>query len=369
MKKILFVFDRVVHYHRDLFKFLERELAEQGVQLFLLSGESAQGAVGRVGLKEKVIEREEKYVFKEYKVKTFTFRRHFGVDQWILKHKPEVVVVQSHVGNITYWRLMGLKRRVGFKLVSWQCGYEYNPSAVKDMILRRFIKGFDHHLAYHSNARDYAVRYGAQSSQATVIHNTINEAKIALMPKEEARALLESRHPELIGRRIVLFVGAVLAEKRVETILEAFDLMRRDDIALLLVGDGEHLPVLRKLCEGRKDVVITGSIVEGVGPYFDASDVYVLPGTGGLGINEAMAHHLPIISGYADGSADDLVVDGVNGFRLRDGTSAELAEKIVAVLDDPSVATRMGATSREWITGKFAFQQFVNRISQVLVAL
>ncbi|MFX7690329.1 glycosyltransferase family 4 protein, partial [Acinetobacter baumannii] len=91
--------------------------------------------------------------------------------------------------------------------------------------------------------------------------------------------------------------------------------------------DGEHLPVLRKYCEGRDDVVFTGAIVEGVGPYFDAAEVYLLPGTGGLGINEAMAHSLPIISGFADGSADDLVVDGENGYRLREGTPAELADR------------------------------------------
>jgi glycosyltransferase involved in cell wall biosynthesis len=106
-----------------------------------------------------------------------------------------------------------------------------------------------------------------------------------------------------------------------------------------------------------------------VGPYFDAAEMYVLPGTGGLGINEAMAHRLPIVSGFADGSADDLVVDGENGFRLREGTPKELAQKIAAMIDNTELANRMGEKSREWITGKFAFREFVSRVEGAITML
>ena len=143
-------------------------------------------------------------------------------------------------------------------------------------------------------------------------------------------------------------------------------LMARTDVVLMVVGDGPHLPALRAAAQGRTDVLFAGSVIEGVGPYFDAAEVYVLPGTGGLGINEAMAHSLPIISGYADGSADDLVRDGENGFRLREGSAAELAEKLGAVLDDPDRAARMGAVSRDWITSRFSFEAFIQRIESAL---
>jgi len=110
-------------------------------------------------------------------------------------------------------------------------------------------------------------------------------------------------------------------------------------------------------------------VLPGVGPYFDAAEMYVLPGTGGLGINEAMAHRLPIVSGFADGSADDLVIDGENGFRLRKNTPEELAEKMVTILDDSEMAQSMGERSREMITGKFAFREFINRIVTELTRL
>jgi len=367
MKKVLFIFDRVAHYHRELFKTLEKSLPEQGMELHLLSGATPDSAKGRTGLLERVVQNEHKFQFRELKLGTYITRRAVGVIEHVHGLEPDLVVCLGHVGNTTHWQLTRLKKKLGFKLVAWQCGYEYNPGAVKALVLRQFVPRFDHHLAYHSNARNYALTHGARPDQVTLMHNTINEARIAAMPKADARALLVQRHPEIGTRKILLFVGAVLAEKRIEDILGALDCLQRPDVIFVLVGDGEHLPAVRTACAGRRDVLLTGSIVEGVGPYFDAAEVYLLPGTGGLGINEAMAHSLPIISGFADGSADDLVVDGQNGYRLREGTAAELADRIAKILDQPGVALQMGETSREWITGKFAFDAFIGRIKAALL--
>ncbi len=74
----------------------------------------------------------------------------------------------------------------------------------------------------------------------------------------------------------------------------------------------------------------------------------------------------PSLPGYADGSADDLVRDGKNGFRLREGSAAELAEKLGAVLDDPERAARMGSVSRDWITSRFSFEAFLERVESAL---
>lgn len=369
MKKAVFIFDRVAHYHRDLFKRLELELPQHGIELHLLSGEAGVNSTGRVGLKSNVVRNESKYRFYEYKIGGFTLRRTIGVVGRVCDIMPEIVVCMGHVGNITHWKMTRLKSRMKFKLVAWQCGYEYNPSATKAILLRNFVPRFDHHLAYHSNAKAYALQHGSKLEQITLMHNTINEERIVCIPKKQALENVRAAYPTIGNRRILLFVGAVLSEKRIEVIVDALDLMRRQDVVLVVVGDGEHLPALREYCRGRDDVVFTGSIVEGVGPYFDAAEVYVLPGTGGLGINEAMAHSLPIISGFADGSADDLVVDGQNGYRLREGSAAELADRVVRVIDDPAEAERMGRVSRDWITGKFAFRAFIDRIVNALTAV
>jgi len=272
----------------------------------------------------------------------------------------------SHVGNVSSWNIMRLKRKMGFCLVAWQCGYEFNPSKLKDYILGRFIKGFDYHLAYHTNAKKYAMRYGAKESQVTVMHNTINDSKIERIDKSEARNHICANFPQIGSRPIVLFVGAILKEKRLEALCDAMLRPEINNAILLVVGDGPHLAFLKSVYGDQENIIFTGSVIDGVGSYFDAGDVFLLPGTGGLAINEAMAHALPIISGYADGSADDLVIDGQNGYRLQNATAEEIAESISKVLANPEHAVKMGQESLQMVNERFSFALYIDRIVGVL---
>ena len=366
-QKVTFVFDRVMHYQLDPLRGLEARLRRHGVEMGLISGIRPQGASGRVAVEAQAVSSETKFRLWDLTVGSYVFRFALGYVWQIRKQRPEVVVCAAHPGDLGHWLLIGLKRRLNYRLLAWQCGYEYNPGRFKRWLLRRFVPGFDFHLAYHSNARRYALENGAAENQVMVMHNTLNEEKLVITEKTEAVAVLRQRHPEIGERRVVLYVGAVLAEKKIEQLLAAMAGLTRTDAVLVVVGDGPHLPALRAIATGRREVIFAGQVIDGVGIYFDAAEMYVLPGTGGLGINEAMAHSLPIISGYADGSADDLVVDGENGFRLQDDTVEELTQRIAWILDHPAEAEQMGANSREWITGKFSFQRFLDRVEEAVV--
>jgi glycosyltransferase involved in cell wall biosynthesis len=192
----------------------------------------------------------------------------------------------------------------------------------------------------------------------------MNEANIRLLAKSDAKRLLKKAHPQTQGKKILLYVGALLEEKNIPLVLQALDLMKRPNLMFVVVGDGPFMPEIHRRCAGRTDVLLTGRIVEEVGPYFDAADCFVLPGTGGLAINEAMAHSLPIVSGYGDGSADDLLQHGKNGYRLYDNTASEIARRVNNIITDHKKGRAFGAVSRKLITGKFSFDRFLSRVCQ-----
>jgi len=365
---IAFVFDRVMHYQLNPIRQLDARLRRHGLELHMISGIRPAGESGRVAVAEQVIPLERKFALRDWKFGSFVFRLALGYLKPVQELRPAVVVCPAHPGDLGHWGLIALKRLAGYRLVAWQCGYEYNPGRLKRLLLKWFVPSFDLHLAYHGNARRYALGHGARPEQVVVMHNTLDETRFVLTDKRAACARLARLHPEIRGRRIVLYVGAVLEEKKLERLLDAMARLDREDAMLMIVGDGPHLPSLRARAKGRTDIVFAGQVIDGVGIYFDAAEVYVLPGTGGLGINEAMAHSLPIISGYADGSADDLVIDGENGYRLRENTVEELVDRIGKILDEPETAAKMGRTSRAWITGKFSFQRFLDRVESALVA-
>jgi glycosyltransferase involved in cell wall biosynthesis len=271
-----------------------------------------------------------------------------------------------HAGTVTEWLIAALKSLRKFKLVAWQCGFEYNPGIIKRTFLAAFVPLFDHHLAYHSNAQKYALNHGASIDEITVMHNTVNEKAVQCMKKDAARTVIEKMHPNIVGRILILYVGAILAEKKLELVMDALAKLHDERLVFLIVGDGPHLEKVKQMASGRSDVVFAGRVVEGVGVYFDASDMLILPGTGGLALNEAMAHSLPLISSYADGSADDLVSHGANGFRLKTDDVLELAECIAQMAASKELRERMGLESNRMITEEFSFENFIQRVCDVL---
>ena len=365
---VVFVIDRVMHYHVDMLRAVEKGLAGHGLTFAVLSALDAAGAVGRVATREKVAANHLHFRLSEKLLGRFMLRLQHGLVATLKEVRPRVVISTCHSGTVSEWAALYWSRRSGVRTVAWQCGYEYNPGRIKRVALSAFIPRFDFHLCYHSNAKTYALQYGARTGQTLVMHNTIDESKIAPRDRATAQHELMKRYPQLAGKRIVLHVGAVLAEKQVEQIIDALKLSAREDLFFVLVGDGPHLPALRARYADRTDWLAVGRVVDGVGVFFDAADVFVLPGTGGLAINEAMAHRLPVISGYADGSADDLVLDGQTGYRLRSDSPAELATLIERVVSSPEQAAKFGLAGEQRIRGVLSFRSFTQRVVDTLVA-
>jgi glycosyltransferase involved in cell wall biosynthesis len=71
-----------------------------------------------------------------------------------------------------------------------------------------------------------------------------------------------------------------------------------------------------------------------------------------VAIIEAMAHGLPVISTPVGGIAEQ-VEDGVTGFLVQPGDTAMIAERVRLLLDDVSLAERMGARGRERVLRHF----------------
>ena len=77
---------------------------------------------------------------------------------------------------------------------------------------------------------------------------------------------------------------------------------------------------------------------------FQNADLFVLPGTGGLAVQQAMSFGLPVIVGVADGTQSDLVREE-NGWILEDNSVEILSGTIQQALSDISRLRKMGAAS------------------------
>jgi glycosyltransferase involved in cell wall biosynthesis len=116
----------------------------------------------------------------------------------------------------------------------------------------------------------------------------------------------------LEGKRVLLFSGRLYAGKNVDFLLRAFAMLKRSrqDVALLIIGDGEERDRLHQLAKELElqDVHFLGEVVNprDTAEYFSLADVMVIPGVVGLAIVHGFALGLPLITTDCPGHGPEL---------------------------------------------------------------
>ena len=244
------------------------------------------------------------------------------------------------------------------------------------------VSSFVEKTAYEAAAAIVAVSTGMREDilrsypavdpeRVRVIHNGIDLTKWRAPEGEEGRALQErvlAEHGIDPGRRTVVFVGRITRQKGLAHFLRAARLLP-EDVQIVLCAGAPDTPEIAAEVEGlvaglraaRSGVVLISEMLPQpeVAAILDASTVFITPSVyEPLGIVnlEAMALGLPVV-GTATGGIPDVIVDGETGFlvpieQMTDGTGTpldperferDMAERLIAVLDDAGLAARMGA--------------------------
>ena len=257
----------------------------------------------------------------------FTLRFQSGGFPLVRTHKPDVLILLGMVGNLSNWMLLVWARLTGRKVIIWACGWEPQKSGslalwVKQRMMRLYFGLADKCLLYSTKGMSYLASIGVPRQNLEVCFNgveiddlLINEQQIVA----DAAALRARENKD--GDFVFLYVGGVLREKRVDFLLDAFAAIHKENPStkLWIVGDGPDAPRVKAYAAQLQLTGVTffGRVIEGVDAFFAAADVFVLPGLGGLAFNQAMIWRAPCIGTEADGTEDDLVIDGATGFRFK----------------------------------------------------
>ena len=266
--------------------------------------------------------------FKEYKrlIGPYEFVYNKGMYAAIKEIDPDVIIMQTIAANLSLRRISKWAKKNDKKVIQWVCGWE--PERVKGLFRRfknLFVKPFlnkaDFFLTYSTKASDYIKSFNIEDE---IVETSYNGIEIDHMVDNESGILKEAgdirKEYGLNGYTTFLYVGGFHKEKRLDLLVEAFSKLseKYDYIKLLLIGDGPVRSEIEELIKnmGTDNIDYLGRIIEGVDGYFAASDCLVLPGVGGLALNQAMFWGKPCIVSEADGTEDDLVIEGYSGYRF-----------------------------------------------------
>jgi phosphatidylinositol alpha-mannosyltransferase len=148
----------------------------------------------------------------------------------------------------------------------------------------------------------------------------------------------------------ILFLGRFDPRNGLSTLIESFRRVkgRSREARLVVVGDGPLRNHYYKQARGLSDITFVGSVLQERPSYYANSTVYACPTTKasfGITLLEAMACETPIVCSDILGFRD-VVTDGREALMVPSGDRDAIADALVRVLENPSLARRLGATGR-----------------------
>src|SRR6266498_4663301 len=246
-----------------------------------------------------------------------------------------------------------LKNRLGLPLISTIHATEIGRGGSLDGEYRRKVRDIERLLVEQSDGIICCSNYmldhiqhvlGAVKTKVRVIPNGVESSRFN-----------GGRQPQLIlagiseDRKIILYVGRIVREKGIFTLLDALEKLRKQgkDVSLVLVGEGplkEDLAkeVLRRKLNDR--VKLAGFVDEKkLVSLYNSSDAFVLPShfePFGMVALEAMASRVPVVVSDV-GGLSEIVEDGITGVKVPSSDPHALAEGILRVLENRELSERL----------------------------
>jgi len=257
-----------------------------------------------------------------------------GIQAWLREWDPAALILEAnprYLSNRTAlgWMQARLRPVLGWGLGAPPLGRPW------DGIRRGYLSRFDALIAYSSWGAEQYRRMGVSAERVFVAPNAVSGPPPPL----------PARKPEAAGPVRILFVGRLQARKRVDLLLRACAALSAPP-ELQIVGDGPERSALERLAQ--QAFPHARFLGERRGTELDEllrqSDLFVLPGTGGLAVQQAMAHGLPVVVAEADGTQRELVRPD-NGWLVIPGDLPGLIETLQRALADPARLRRMGEAS------------------------
>jgi len=286
-----------------------------------------------------------------------------GLLAWLRRWDPDALILEANPRYMLNPVARRWMQRKGAPVIGWglgappvRAGYAFVQRAIR----RRFLNQFDALIAYSTRG---AAEYQAQG----VPQSRIFVAPNAVTPRPgppPQRDDFSGRPPRL------LFVGRLQARKRVDLLLHACrDLQPRPEV--WVIGDGpERKSLERQAARDFPEAHFAGTLQgDALREQYARADLLVLPGTGGLAVQEGMAYGLPVVVAEGDGTQEDLV-QPENGWLIPPGDGQALQTALRQALSNPQRLLKMGAASHRSVVDRFntgvladVFVQVLNQVT------
>lgn len=287
-----------------------------------------------------------------------------GLMDWLADWNPDALIVEANPRYLATPLAVRWMKRRNRPVIGWGLGVTApgagRLAAFRGAARKGFLSQFDALIAYSQRGAEQYAASGYPPERIFVAPNAVApRPRHPLPPRPEPRAGF---------RPTVLYVGRLQARKRLDNLIRACAaLPEKSQPRLVIVGDGPERDALTTLAAQVYPHTAFPGAKHGaeLAPYFESADLFTLPGTGGLAVQEAMSYGLPVIVAKGDGTQDDLVRPG-NGWQIPPDDLPALQAALEAALSDPARLRRMGAESYRIVAEEINLERMVAAFVQAL---
>ncbi len=265
-----------------------------------------------------------------------------GLLDWLSNWNPDVLIVEANPRYLSTPAAIRWMHKRNRPVIGWGLGAPPLTGSLARLRRNRrleTIRQLDAVITYSQTGAEEYAGLGFPRDRIFIAVNAVTPPPKDNLPRRPV--------PASVRRARVLFVGRLQSRKRLDNLLQACaSLPASSKPELVIVGDGPERANLESLAaEIYPAAVFTGAIYgETLDDQFKSADLFVLPGTGGLAIQQAMSFGLPVIAAEADGTQNDLVRPS-NGWQVPPDDTAALTRTLEKALSNIAHLRRMGAES------------------------
>ena len=272
-----------------------------------------------------------------------------GLIDWLENWDADALIVEANARYLSTPSAVTWMHHRKRPVVGWGLG---SPPVSGFRKGRRFsfINQFDALIAYSQRGAEEYAGLGFPKEKIFVAHNSVSAPPPFPLP---------SRPLKFDIRPHILFVGRLQARKRIDYLLKACARLKSKP-RLIIIGEGPEREALQSFA---REIYPTTEFIGArhgaeLTPYFTEADLFVLPGTGGLAVQEAMSYGLPVIVAQGDGTQDDLVRKD-NGWQIPPGNFEALLSTMKDALSDVARLRRMGEESYRIVKAEINIEKMV----------
>ncbi len=278
-----------------------------------------------------------------------------GFLNWLEEFQPDVLIVEANPRYLSTPDAVRWMHARNHPVIGWGLGAPPMQglfSGNRIQTRKKFINQLDAMIAYSQQGADEYAASGFPKSKIFIAPNSA-----AFKPLSAP----DDKPDNWTGKPHILFVGRLQARKRLDLLFTACALLpKATQPEITIVGDGPDREQIEKAAEAAYPGVIFAGTKTGkdLVPYYQKADLFVLPGTGGLAVQQAMSYGVPVIVAAGDGTQSQLVRPE-NGWIVVPDNLDDLTKTLRTALSDPLDLRKKGLESYRIVRDEINIEKMV----------